>query len=223
MQVNYRNLSKRVVGITDDIYANMARELHDGIGQHLASMKLQTQLAKLQPKENHLVNIEEELKTSVTGLRRLLARLHPVLVDQYAISDAIHKESQHLEKLYKTQFSLNVGEIKLNKDMELQLFRIFQECTNNAINHGHATKISIQLAQKENTISFNLNDNGIGFDIKNKPTTKNSGGLGFISLHERIDLLNGRLIINSNKDKGTQININIPLTKRAKVSNQTNT
>ena len=211
MQLDYHNLSQRVVRIADDLYSNIARELHDGVGQNLASLKLQTQLAKNNtPNNQHLVNIEEELNTSITSLRRLITGLHPVLIDKYSIAEALKQESQHLEKIYGTKITLETGTVELKKEMEHQLFRIFQECCNNAINHGHASRIKVDLRQKEQNIILSITDNGTGFDVMKKQQPDNTGGLGLISLHERVILLNGQLAIKSCKANGTNIHISIP-------------
>lgn len=215
MQLNYKALSWRVVKIADDIYSNLARELHDGIGQHLASMKLQAKLAIMQNSNPHLLNIEKELINSVSGLRRLLAGLHPVLVDKHKLSEALIRESNHLEKTHGIKINLNfdtLTHIESNKAIEHQLFRIFQECVHNATRHGHASIIDVQLLQKENQILFNIQDNGIGFDSNKKSSITDRGGLGLISLHERIVLMNGKINIVSKKDKGTSIRIIIPFT-----------
>ncbi len=213
LQLDYKDLSRRVVKVADGIYGNLARELHDGIGQHLASIKLQTKLAKMQVNNPHLLNIEKELNISITGLRRLLTGLHPVLLDKYKLSEALNSESCHLEKIHNIEINLNFDSfdtIGPDKNMEHQLFRVFQECVHNAIKHGHASIIKVQLLQKENQIWFYIQDNGIGFDSNKKPTTTNTGGLGLISLHERIVLLDGDLNITSKKGKGTSIRITIP-------------
>lgn len=211
MQINYKDLSQKVVNIADDIYANLARELHDGIGQHLASIKLQTKLAKTKASNIHMENIESELAIAIKGLRRLLVGLHPVLIDKYPITKALEKERQHQEELHSIKITLETNPMKLGKRMEHQIFRIVQECVNNAINHGHASKIKIKLIQDDNIIQLDINDNGIGFNVKKRPNTKNKGGLGLISLHERIALLDGRLNIKSKKHRGTEINVVIPL------------
>ena len=213
MQLDYKNLSLRVVRIADDIYSNIARELHDGVGQHLASMKLQTKLAKRNVSNQHLTNLEEELQVSVTGLRRLLAGLHPVLVDKYSIAEALQSECQHLEKIYDVNIALELSDVKLEKNMELQFFRMFQECTNNAIKHGHASNIDVHFYLQENFIILEINDNGSGFDTKKRHSLTDTGGLGLISLHERVSLLNGQLNINSRKEKGTEVSISIPVPK----------
>lgn len=211
MQLDYKNLSQRVVRIADDIYANLARELHDGIGQHLASMSLQIKLAKMRGSNAHLLNIENELTTAVTSLRRLLAGLHPVLVDKHNITEALEKESHNQEKLHGIIIKLVTRPVQLKKTMEHQIFRVFQECVNNAIKNGHASEIMVRLIQEKNFILLDIMDNGIGFNTKKQPTISNTGGLGLISLQERIALLNGLLDIKSKKDQGTRIHIVIPL------------
>ncbi len=211
MQMDYKDISKRVVKIADDIYANIARELHDGMGQHLASMKLQTKLASIQTQNKHLKNINAELDASISGLRRLLAGLHPVLVDKYDLATALTMESQYKEKIHGVRINLVISELNLDKNLEHQIFRIYQECLTNAIQHGEAGIIQLRLYQKNNKIILSIKDNGKGFDdIQPAKYTKQTG-LGLVSLKERISLLNGQLSINSKHYQGTEILISIPL------------
>jgi len=211
MQVDYKNITQRVVKITDNVYANLARELHDGIGQHLASMKLQTKLAGMQTRNLHLDNLNTELDASVTGLRRLLSGLHPVLIDQNDIATALKIESENKEKIHNIHIKLDIRVSTLDKSLEHQIFRIFQECITNAIQHGKADEIGIELKQSENKVTFLFFDNGKGFDRKKLTDHSNQTGLGLVSLNERISLLNGQLSIRSSQKFGTEIFITIPI------------
>ena len=211
MQIDYKNISKRVIKIADDIYSDIARELHDGIGQHLASLKLQVKLASLQGKNTHLNNINTELNKSLVDFRRLLSGLHPVLIDQHDIATALKLESLHKKKTCGINIELRISKLKLDKHFEHHLFRIYQECMNNAIRHGKADNIKLKLYQKENKIILSISDNGKGFDSLKIAKENTSGGLGLVSLKERVSLLGGRITIRNNKPKGTNILIIFPI------------
>ncbi len=216
MQIDYKHLSRRVVGVADTVHANLSRELHDGIGQKLASMKLQAQLAGRGDEEGatnpHVQNIRHELDGAVDELQQVLAGLHPVQLDRCGLQAAIRQSARHLEKLHRgVAIAQFVEAVELGKDTELQLFRIFQESVNNAIRHGKASKISVHLIRRGKVLELKVQDNGKGFDVNARPRADRQGGLGLVSLYERAALLNGHLSIDSLRDAGTCITVTVPL------------
>lgn len=212
IRVDYKKLSIRTVNITDDVRRSIARELHDGIGQHLAAAKLQTNLALHSEKmSQHLGHVISELENAVQGLRRLINGLHPVIIDQTDICNALAGECENIKKLYNVRVNLDAQNVTLDKQAEIHVFRIFQECTFNAIKHGKATEIDSHISTRKDHIHMIISDNGTGFMTQDVKGLREDGGFGFISLQERITLLNGRLDITSEKGKGCTVKINFPL------------
>ncbi len=213
MQVDYKALSHRVVKIADDIHAAMARELHDGIGQTLASAKLQTQLAEQSKANGKLDGIRRELDHAIVALRRMLSGLHPVQLDQHGLSVAIHDEAQHLQVLHHgLKIDTAIDEhIVLDKETEAQLFRIFQESIHNAIRHGKAQHIDVRLKQHSGRIIFCIRDDGNGFDSNPPDSPQAKRGLGLVSLRERAALMDAQIGIDSLPGEGAEVVITLPV------------
>jgi signal transduction histidine kinase len=87
------------------------------------------------------------------------------------------------------------------------VFRIIQELIGNTLKHAQATEIKITLELKENMLYLYFTENGIGFDIN---LIKTSNGLGWKNTHARLNLLQGIISVNSQKNKGSQIKITLP-------------
>lgn len=207
VRLDYKSLSSRLINITDEVRQTIARELHDGLGQHLASIKLQLQLTKMHTKSEHLTLAEQELTHSVTGLRRLINGLHPIAIDHYCISEALQRESKRFENLYNANIKVETELISLKKAAELHVFRIFQECVNNSLRHGQASNIYVHFSFDQQYVELLIKDDGTGFDTASIPHTDERRGFGFVSLQERINLLEGQLDITSDRSNGSQIKI----------------
>ncbi len=210
LRFDYKKLSTRVVNITENTRHALARELHDGLGQHLAAMKIHIQLQNKQQRSTHTNYVESELKNALLNLRRLINGLHPVEIDHCCISLALEQKCQSLALQHPVKFSFNSKEISLDKQIEQHLFRIFQECVCNAITHGKATHIEIELKISKRKIRLKIVDNGVGFDAATEPQQKADGGFGFISLTERITLLDGSINISSDPILGTTVTVSLP-------------
>lgn len=218
IRLDFKQLSQRIVSIVDDINAKIARELHDGIGQHLASMKLHLKLFASNFNKHELQNletIEKELQNSTLGLRQLITGLHPTIIEQYSVFESLNKEKSRMQNVYDINIDLQCksdsDDIILSNNIKLNIFRIFQECTNNAIQHGRATTITVTLLIKKDYLIMNIIDDGHGFETSFKKIPSEDNGFGFISLNERVSLLNGEIDFKSQKKIGTIVKITLPL------------
>ncbi len=211
IQVDYRRLSQRVSRVADEVHSHLSRELHDGIGQKLASMKLQVQLAASSGDNARLRNIREELDSAIAALRGMLAGMHPYHLERHGLAAAIREEAAHINKMRDDLIiETRLDEITLETEQALQLFRIFQEAVGNAIHHGKASRILIELKAGRERLLLRCSDNGEGFNVDAK-LTEAKKGLGLISLRERAALLDGELNIESGKGQGARISVIAPL------------
>lgn len=207
MQVSFHALSQKLFSISDATRSEIARELHDGIGQNLSSAKLQLGLS--QRDSSHLANVKQELSNAVSGIRRLINGLHISLIDQLGFSAAVRQETQKLTQESGVALQLALDDIALNEKTQQHLYRIIQECCRNAIRHGEAQNISIKL-QHIKGIKLIIEDDGCGLDPKTIKPQTTEGGFGMVSLKERVNLLNGSLDIVARQPQGTKIIINLP-------------
>jgi len=210
VQLHYKHLLVKMVNIVDEVRNSIARDLHDGLGQHLAVIKLQSQLATQHTNHKHLDSITLAVKESLIELRRIINDLRPTQVSQNSISDAIKKESVRLSKTHQVAIETNIQHTDLEKTRETHIFRIFQESVSNSIQHGNAKKIVVSLKQKGKFLLLEIFDDGHGFNTHEKQEPSEKHGFGFISLLERVVLLDGQLTMDSTEGKGTYLLIKIP-------------
>ena len=139
--------------------------------------------------------------------------LHPAFLEQYQFDEAVMQEKKRMERLYQVDIQLNISEVKFDKVIEKQLFRIIQEVLHNAIRHGKASIIQVKLTVHKRQIRLVIIDNGIGFDPNNLPASSRQHGFGLVSLYERVALINGHLQLSSRVNEGTKIVIILPYKK----------
>lgn len=172
----------------------IAMELHDHIGQGIYSIYLGLDAIKrhVQEPEYHerLEKMNGVMEDTLLCLKRLTKELHPRLFDNLGFETALRSSVEDWRRLYNIKFSLNIrihDDLKFEKEEGLHLYRIIQESVNNAIRHGKATHIKIEIYTVKRELYFQITDNGIGFDIQNI----HKNGLGLKHMMERVKMFNG--------------------------------
>jgi PAS domain S-box-containing protein len=211
-----RELTMHLQTIREDERTNIAREIHDELGQQLTGLKMDTSwvLKKLPAGNDELQRklsgmlalIDDTVKT----IRRISSDLRPGILDDLGLVAALEWQSAEFEKRTGLQCNMdsNISEIELDKKTATGIFRIYQESLTNVARHANATKVYTSLRYRNNKLVLSIADNGVGFD--NDAQDKNS--LGLIGMKERALMFNGDLTIDSGKEKGTTIILGIPLT-----------
>ncbi|EDP71968.1 Tetratricopeptide TPR_2 [Flavobacteriales bacterium ALC-1] len=194
----------------------LAADLHDSVGATLSAAKLQFE---------HLIKDEIDIKVR----EKLIKKTSTLLEDAYVeIRSMAHLKNSGVmakngllpavEKLSKNASGINglffdvqsFGlEQRLDNALEITIFRIIQELVTNIIKHANATKGIIHITNHKDSLNIMIEDNGIGFNTKQM--AKANSGMGISSIDKRIDHLNGTLTIESEKNKGTTVIIDIPI------------
>jgi PAS domain S-box-containing protein len=191
-----------------------SRELHDGIGPLLSSIKLYHQWLNkpnLQtPKEEILINIDNTIQEAIASIKEISQKLSPHVLTNFGLQYAIRL---FIDKLKDTcpitiNFESDI-DVRLDKDIEITIYRIIIECLNNTIKYANAKNVSIVLQKEQNKIIATYNDDGIGFDFEE--TIKSGKGLGLYNMQNRVKTLGGNLHIESQTSKGIQIKMAIDL------------
>lgn len=196
----------------------LARELHDGIGQMLTGLKLDSEQLKSLPfaNEKQRKSFEEHQKLideTIEATRTVSFNLMPSVLTDFGLSSAIRLLLERTAKGadFKASFNDLTDNITIPNKVENNLYRITQETLNNIMKHAKAKKVSITLSNEKNKyISLVVIDDGKGFDMK-KTKKSRVGGNGLGNLQTRVRLLNGTIKIESEAGKGTSIFVKIPL------------
>ncbi|MBO0950653.1 type IV pili methyl-accepting chemotaxis transducer N-terminal domain-containing protein [Fibrella sp. HMF5405] len=202
----------------------LSRELHDGLGQMLTAIKLQVEGLEARLTNEGVTNSNlSALKTLITQTiqetRSISNNLMPSVLSDFGLIPGLrmlvesHNRAEHeggspLRITLQADEWLSDSAHRLDKTIEITLYRVSQEAVTNAIRHGKASKIDIQLFEKDQYLHLTITDNGAGF--KTQRLVKEPHGQGVHNIHERIKLLNGIFKLTSTPGKGTKLKVSIP-------------
>lgn len=195
----------------------IAEDLHDSVGPLLSVLKLKTETLK-----SSLSNLSKEQEDSLSELVDLLGKtakelrgISYNLIPPELIDFGLLEATQNLVELISQTKTLSIElhsqsfEERLEKPVELVIYRAIQEMLNNVIKHAEAKLVIVQFVKYDNKLVIMIEDDGKGFDME-----KPSRGIGLKSIYSRVALLNGTVKIDSTENIGTSITINIPIKKK---------
>lgn len=195
----------------------IAQDLHDGVGQLLSAAKL-----NLSNLESKITIKDEEQKTamqnalslvddSVKEVRAVSHNMMPNTLIKLGLASAIREFITKLGNAPSLKVDLEIVGLdsRLDNQIETVLYRVIQEVVNNIIKHANASVISMQIIKHDNELNVMIEDNGIGFDIKN---IEDFEGIGLKGIQTRIEFLNGSVHFDSSIGRGTTVIIDIPVT-----------
>lgn len=201
-------LIKAAVKGQDKARTKIAKELHDSIGGNLAAIKLQ--LNSIVEKPDMVHSIREQLEDTYQQVRDLSHNLIPEKFSQNNFSTLLEEYQKSLAEIdhLKTSFTA-YPRPKIDliaESLQMEIYKIIQELVTNTLKHAKATTIDLQLNYIEDNLNILFEDNGIGFEPHKK-----EGGIGFKNINSRLYSVSGSMEIDSMLNRGTIINIDIPL------------
>lgn len=189
----------------------LARELHDETGQALTSILLGLRSLEETGAEEvgeALGNLRELVVQTLQDVRRLAVELRPTALDDFGLAAALERLANTFAEQTGTvvEFESRLGGDRLPPDVETVLYRIVQEALTNVVKHAQADHVSIVLQRKERTVTAVIEDDGRGFAQRDR----DDGGLGLVGMRERVELVSGRLEIESAEGAGTTLVVEVP-------------
>ncbi len=216
-----RLLSEQAINAQEEERKRIARSLHDDTGQSLSSLIINLDRLEnhLPPDSNELIDrlgsLRKMAADSLDNLRSIIYDLRPAILDDLGLLPAIRWFARTNLEGAGIQVDLDFpAELpsSLPQTLTTTLFRITQEGVNNIIRHSQATKASISLGLEENEVYLKIVDNGHGFDSRKLSAEAiNMQRWGLIGLQERIELVRGRMSIQSDAQHGTILIFHLPL------------
>jgi len=190
----------------------IARDLHDGVGQKLAGMRLLWEANR----DNESVNTAEQflsikklMDQSVQEVRSISHQMMPKELEQFGLVAAI--DQMLSEGIVKDTICWNFEHLnltpRLNSAIELALFRITQELVSNIIKHANAKQVNVQLLKTNDHVVLMVSDDGKGMT----PVSDKTRGIGMVNIESRATSLGGKVHVETALGKGTVITIRIPL------------
>jgi signal transduction histidine kinase len=212
-EVTAHELSRKLINSQEEERARLARELHDDITQRLAVLALEAGRAERASSSgvgDVLRTIREGLSRLSRDVHALSYSLHPSVLEELGLCEALKVECEQLEHTSRLRVALTTCDlpVKLPKDVALCLFRVVQESARNVVRHASATQVEIHLQHLDGGLEIRVIDDGDGFLRDQLP---NKASLGHASMEQRVAVLGGRLKIESQPYQGTSVSAWVPL------------
>ncbi len=214
-----RMLSGYLQQVREEERKNIAREIHDELGQQLTVLKMDVAwtIKKMQPTDqmmlNRLSGLVETIDATMKSVRRICAELRPALLDDLGLIAAMEWQAREFEKNTGVvmEIELPAGIPELPPETKTGLFRIFQESLTNIARHAEARQVKVSFRENNGLLILNIEDNGRGFDmaILNQKST-----LGILGMEERSLMMGGKYVIESKPGEGTTVKVTVPAEKK---------
>jgi signal transduction histidine kinase len=225
-QESLRRISGSLIEAHEEERSRIARELHDDLSQRMALLQIGVQqfeqgatgLSSTARQKLH--NFAEIAADVSSDLHDLSHRLHPSKLDFLGLVPSLTSFCREFSESHQLHVYFAHDHIpnQIPKDMALCLFRIVQEALRNVVKHSGATEANVELSGFSDRIELRVSDSGVGFDPQ---SDKGRGGLGLLSMSERLRLIGGDLTVESEPLHGTRIRVRAPLhTTSAQVTSE---
>jgi signal transduction histidine kinase len=191
----------------------IARELHDDVNQSLALLAMEMDLLAGSPPRtpaetgDRIRALTDRIKELSSSIHNLSHQLHPAKLEQLGLVAAVRGLCKELGQSHDldVKFSHYPELGAIPPDAALCLYRIVQEALRNVVKHSGSRHAVVELRGTEDAVALSITDDGIGFDIG-----ASNGGLGLISMRERLNTIGGEINIHSRPSGGTRIDVRVP-------------
>jgi PAS domain S-box-containing protein len=215
-QQELRSLTARLISVQEEQYRHLSRELHDALGQKLAALGMELNMiegqspAGLASSQQRVRRIREQIAELGDEIQGISRRLHPTILDDLGLVAALKNECVAFSRQHGIDVGFDVASAppQIPEDVKLCLYRIAQESLTNIAKHARARQVLVSLRGSSRDVTLRIEDVGDGFDIEE---VRGKGGLGLVSMDERVRLVKGNLVIESQPGKGTTVEVRVPL------------
>ena len=211
-----RALAARLQHVREEERTNVAREIHDELGQALTSIKIELAalVADLPSGTNPAVArakaVMQVVDDTIQRVRRIATELRPGVLDDLGLVAAVEWAAGEFQRRTGVKCDVSVpaeDDLPMDRERATALFRILQETLTNVARHASATHVRVRLTDYDHTVALEVRDNGRGID---EARIRGRQSLGMLGMKERAVLLGGELVIESKPGSGTTVIVRIP-------------
>jgi signal transduction histidine kinase len=211
-----QELTGKLFGAQESERRRIAAELHDDFGQSLALLSVEIDLLRRTPPEPNaqtdslLDTMSTQVKQLSSSIHDLSHQLHPLKLEQLGLAAALGSLCNELTRMLGMRMDFVQEDVpeSIPHAVAVCLYRIVQEALRNVIKHSEASHAIVALRGDEGEIRLRIHDDGKGFEL-NSPASQ--GGLGLISMRERLRAVRGNITIAAQPSQGTRLEVRVPL------------
>ena len=204
-----RTVQLQVLESQEQIARRFSHELHDELGQELTALKANLSSLRETPSNERVDDCLVIVDNAVKNVRELSQLLRPTILDDFGLDAALHWLTENFAERtgIEVQYHSDLLGRRLADSTETHLFRIAQEALTNVARHSQATRVGIDLAGKERSVTLSIQDNGRGFTV---PASRGPAGLGLVGMDTRARGAGGTFRIKSSPGQGVKIEVTCP-------------
>ena len=208
---------KHSIRASESERSRWARELHDETLQELGALKVMLESAhgtgRPEKIQDAVERSLEQLGSSISALQSLITELRPASLDELGVKPALEALVRRASARFGLEVDANFdlaydrgrAPSRLLGEIESTVYRLVQEAINNVVKHAQAETLQVEVVEANGTVLVTIRDDGSGFD-----TSRPGGGFGLVGMRERVELVDGRLVIDSTPGRGTVVRAEIP-------------
>jgi signal transduction histidine kinase len=220
MHKKLRQLTHQIISAQEEERKEISRELHDEVVQTLVGINVElSALGKgasvgVQTLKEKIAHTQRLVENSVNAVHRFARELRPAVLDDLGLIPALHAYGKSLaeRKKFKIQMTAFGGVEALGGAKRTVLFRVAQEALTNIARHANASQVRMSISEVLGAIRMEISDNGKSFHVDKALQANNNKRLGLIGMRERVEMVGGKLTIESTSGKGTTVRAEIPFT-----------
>lgn len=211
-----RQLSEHMMQIEEEERRRISRELQDETGQSLLCIRLKLEMLGRTARKALQAPLQETRQLTehtITEIRRIIGAISPAVLEQLGLAAALRQLATRFRNVYPGHVRLHLPRRlgALPREIEIATFRLVQECFHSIAKHSQASTVNLSLHSSDGLLRLNVEDNGVGFEVKAALEKQSSFGLA--GMRERVALLGGKLEITSRPKPGARISVELPAAK----------
>ncbi|OAB47698.1 sensor histidine kinase [Paenibacillus antarcticus] len=215
---NRQLIGLKIILAQEEERKRIAREIHDGPAQLLANLVLRTEIVErmlvkqeFRMVQDEIVDLKGQVRASLEEIRKVIFNLRPMALDDLGLIPTLRKYIYDFEEKMRirTLIETRGKEHRLSSAMEAAMYRLVQEALTNVAKHAQASYVVVEITYQAQMVKIVVQDNGCGLRL-DQLEKKSQDHFGIIGMRERVELLDGRMEIESALNDGTKIIIHIP-------------
>jgi signal transduction histidine kinase len=217
-----KRLSSQIITAQEEERRNIARELHDEVGQVLTAVKVELAVAQRAvdgsgAPRDLLAGARALTDNALQTVRDLSRLLHPTVLDDLGLRAAVDAHLREISKRHGLVVDLvhDRTDERLEPKIEAAAYRIIQEAVTNVVRHAYASTCRVVLQRELQSLLITIEDDGVGFDADGERAGRGRAGLGLLGIRERVAQVRGTVRLESAPGKGTRLTIELPARPRA--------
>jgi PAS domain S-box-containing protein len=211
-----RALAARIETIREEERRDIARELHDELGQALTALKMDlSAMLNRPPKRAHALReraqaMSDQIDATIKTVRRLSSQLRPGMLDDLGLAPSIEWYAHEFQTRtgIECRVAIPTDDLEVEPKIATALFRIFQETLTNVARHANAKHVDVQLQGQDGVLMLRIQDDGDGIDLTQARVKRS---LGLLGMRERAEMIQGTLEIHGAPGAGTTVLVQVPL------------